>query len=73
MRNIILLSTLLIFACSSGDGSEDVPLPAYTVEGKWIWSPSERANAFLNMQVKIEQMQIQCMSLLMVLYLLIIV
>lgn len=41
MKKIILLSILLIFACSSGDDSEDNPLPAYSVEGKWIWSPSE--------------------------------
>ena len=41
MKKIILLSTLLVFACSSGEDSEDNPLPAYTVEGKWIWSASE--------------------------------
>ena len=41
MKKIILLSALLIFACSSDDGSEDNPLPAYTIEDKWVWSPSE--------------------------------
>ena len=42
MKKIILLSSaLLIFACSSDDNSEDIPLPAYTIEGKWVWSPSE--------------------------------
>lgn len=41
MKKTILLSLLVIFACSSDDDSEDNPLPAYTVEGKWIWSPSE--------------------------------
>ena len=38
MKKIILLSSaLLIFACSSDDNSEDIPLPAYTIEGKWVW------------------------------------
>ena len=41
MKNISYSPALLIFACSSGDNSEDVPLPAYTIEGKWIWSASE--------------------------------
>jgi hypothetical protein len=41
MKKLILLSALLIFACSSDDNSEDNPLPAYTIEGKWVWSPSE--------------------------------
>ena len=36
---ILLLSALLIFAFSCDD--EGNPLPAYTVEGKWLWSPSE--------------------------------
>ena len=41
MKKLLLLSALLIFACSCDDGSDDNPLPAYTVEGKWLWSPSE--------------------------------
>ena len=41
MKKLFLLSALLIFACSSDDDSDDNPLPAYTVEGKWLWSPSE--------------------------------
>ena len=36
MKKLLLLSALLIFACSSDDDSEDNPLPAYTIEGKWL-------------------------------------
>jgi hypothetical protein len=41
MKKILLLSALLIFACSSDDNSEGNSLTAYAVEGKWLWSPSE--------------------------------
>ena len=41
MKKLLLLSALLIFACSSDDSFEDSPLPTYTIEGKWIWSPTE--------------------------------
>ncbi|WP_296636225.1 hypothetical protein [Polaribacter sp.] len=36
MKKLLLFSALLIFACSSDDDSEDNPLPAYTIEGKWL-------------------------------------
>ena len=36
MKKLLLLSALLIFACSSDDSSEDSPLPTYTIEGKWL-------------------------------------
>ena len=36
MKKFFLLSALLIFACSSDDNSEDIPLPTYTIEGKWL-------------------------------------
>ena len=36
MKKLLLLSALLIFACSSDDSSEDSPLPSYTIEGKWL-------------------------------------
>ena len=40
MKNLLyLFLALFIFACSTD--SEDNTLPAYTVEGKWLWSPSE--------------------------------
>ena len=41
MKKLLLLSALFIFACSSEDNSEENPLPTYTIEGKWIWSPTE--------------------------------
>ena len=41
MKKLLLLSILLIFAFSCEDESDDNPLPAYTIEGKWLWSPSE--------------------------------
>ena len=47
MKKILLLSALLIFACSSDD-SEDNPLPAYTVEGKWLWSPDPEDRTYVN-------------------------
>ena len=34
-----LFFALFIMGCEND--SEDNPLPAYTVEGKWLWSPSE--------------------------------
>ena len=36
MKRILILTALLIFACSSDDSSEDSPLPTYTIEGKWV-------------------------------------
>ena len=47
MKKLLLLSALLIFACSSDD-SEDNPLPAYTVEGKWLWSPDPEDRTYAN-------------------------
>ena len=47
MKKLILFSALLIFACSSDD-SEDSPLPDYTVEGKWLWSPDPDDRTYVN-------------------------
>ena len=45
MKKLLLLSVLFIFACND-DNDDNIPLPAYTIDGKWIWSPSEnRADA----------------------------
>ena len=45
MKKLFLFTVLtLIFACNSDDDSEDNPLPAFTVEGKWVWSPTENRN-----------------------------
>ena len=47
MKKLLLFSALLIFACSSDD-SEDSPLPDYTVEGKWLWSPDPDDRTYAN-------------------------
>ncbi len=47
MKKLLLLTALLIFACSSDD-SEDSPLPDYTVEGKWLWSPDPDDRTYAN-------------------------
>ncbi len=39
MKKLLLFSALFIFAFSCNDRSDDNPLPAYTIEGKWLWSP----------------------------------
>ena len=36
MRNLLLISLVLFFACGSDD-TEDNPLPTYTIEGKWTY------------------------------------
>ena len=38
MKKLLLLSAILIFACSSNDNSEETNLPApyYSIEGKWL-------------------------------------
>ena len=42
MRKLILLFIPFVFSCSGNDD----PIDEYTIEGKWIWSPSEnRADA----------------------------
>jgi hypothetical protein len=49
MKNILLLSALFIFAClSDNNDSEDNPLPVYTVEGKWLWSPDPEDRTYAN-------------------------
>jgi hypothetical protein len=39
MKKLLLLFALLIFACSSDDGSDEGTVTDYSIEGKWIWSP----------------------------------
>lgn len=36
MKKLLILSTLLIFAFGCDEESDDIPLPAYTIEGKWV-------------------------------------
>ena len=48
MKKLLLLSALLIFSCSSDNDSEDNPLTAYTVDGKWVWSPDPEDRTYAN-------------------------
>ena len=48
MKKLLLLSVLLIFACNDDDNPEDIPLPAYTIEGKWLWSPDPDDRTYIN-------------------------
>ncbi len=48
MKKLLLFTALLIFACSSDDNSENNILPAYTVEGKWLWSPDPEDRTYAN-------------------------
>lgn len=36
MKKLLILFTLLIFAFGCDEESDDIPLPAYTIEGKWV-------------------------------------
>ena len=54
MKKLLLLSVLFIFACSSDDNSEDIPLPTYTVEGKWLWSPDPSDRTYANTMYEFE-------------------
>ena len=48
MKKLLLISSLLIFSFSCDDESDDNPLPAYTVEGKWLWSPDPEDRTYAN-------------------------
>jgi len=48
MKKLLLISTLLMFTFSCDDDSEDNPLPSYTVEGKWLWSPDPEDRTYAN-------------------------
>ncbi len=37
MKKVVLLSALFIAGCASDADSEDNPLPAHTIEGKWVY------------------------------------
>ena len=36
MKKLLILFTLLIIAFGCDEESDDIPLPAYTIEGKWV-------------------------------------
>ncbi|MEL0245536.1 MAG: hypothetical protein VW916_07300, partial [Flavobacteriaceae bacterium] len=45
MKNIFII-LLAIFTSVSCDDETNLPAPYYSIEGKWIWSPSDnRADA----------------------------
>ena len=48
MRKLLLPLFLAIFVMSCEDDSEDNPLPAFTVEGKWLWSPDPDDRTYSN-------------------------
>ena len=48
MKKLLLLFVLLIFTFSCDNDSEDIPLPAYSVEGKWLWSPDPDDRTYAN-------------------------
>ena len=48
MRKLLLPLFLAIFVMSCEDDSEDNPLPAFTVEGKWLWSPDPEDRTYAN-------------------------
>ena len=54
MKKQLFLSALFIFACSNDDDSENNPLPAYSVEGKWLWSPDPNDRAYVNTMYEFE-------------------
>jgi hypothetical protein len=39
MKNFFIIAVVSMMFTSCSNDSEDNPLPAYTVEGKWLWSP----------------------------------
>ena len=39
MKNLFIIAVVFMMFTSCSNDSEDNPLPAYTVEGKWLWSP----------------------------------
>ena len=39
MKNLFVIAVVSMMFTSCSNDSEDNPLPAYTVEGKWLWSP----------------------------------
>ena len=48
MKNLILLTLFILTLLSCEKDSEDIPLPAYTVEGKWLWSPDPDDRTYVN-------------------------
>jgi hypothetical protein len=48
MNKLLLVLFFALFLVSCEDDSEDYPLPAYTVEGKWLWSSDPEDRTYAN-------------------------
>ena len=48
MKNFFIIAVVFMMFTSCSNDSEDNPLPAYTVEGKWLWSPYPEDRTYAN-------------------------
>ena len=48
MKNLFIIAVVSMIFTSCNNDSEDNPLPAYTVEGKWLWSPDPEDRTYAN-------------------------
>ena len=48
MKKILLILLAVATFTSCEKDSEDIPLPAYSVEGKWLWSPDPDDRTYAN-------------------------
>ena len=48
MKNLFIIAVVSMMFTSCSNESEDNPLPAYTVEGKWLWSPDPEDRTYAN-------------------------
>ena len=48
MKNLFIIAVVSMMFTSCSNDSEDNPLPAYTVEGKWLWSPDPDDRTYAN-------------------------
>ena len=48
MKNLFIIAVVSMIVTSCNNDSEDNPLPAYTVEGKWLWSPDPEDRTYAN-------------------------
>ena len=48
MKKLLAPLFFALFVMGCENDSEDNPLPAYTVEGKWLWSPDPDDRTYVN-------------------------
>ena len=48
MKNFFIIAVVSMMFTSCSNDSEDNLLPAYTVEGKWLWSPDPEDRTYAN-------------------------